>query len=246
MQVSVNLGTTLAALVLVCACGPAPRPGPLLPEASDVAGTLPAAPQLAWRNDIGGGLVSALHARGNGLFATTTNRTVVALAKDSGRRYWQRRVDDAISTGALVANGRVYIATEGLRGAAYAFDATNGRRIWSRTIGPVRVAPLLLGQRLYFATDGGRLYSLNAATGVVEWLTEFGAGLVLPPLSVGNTLVTATAADSVYAISRSDGTFTLRMALPATPSAPGLLRGDTLVLPLHNGVVLGLDTRTLR
>ena len=246
MKVSVNLRALLAALSLLCACGPSPRPVPPLPPASDPAGVLPAAPRVAWRNDIGSGLVAALHARGPALFATTTNRTVVALAKDSGRRYWQHRFDGAITTGVVVANGRLFFATEDLRGVAHALDATRGRRVWSRPIGPARLAPLLLERNVYFATDAGRLFALNAATGVPDWSTEFSAALVLTPSSFGNTLLTATAADSIYAVAQSDGSIIRRAALPATPSASGLLRGDTLILPLHNGAVLGVNARTLQ
>ena len=244
-KVSVNLRAMLAVLCLAVACGPAPRPVPPSPQV-DEDGVLPSAPRVAWRNDIGSGLVAALHARGPALFATTTNRTVVALAKDTGRRYWLHRFNGAITTGAIAGDGRIYFATEDLRGVAHALETARGRRVWSRAIGAVRHTPLLLDKSVYFATDAGRLYALNAATGVVDWQREFSAGIAIPPLAAGNTLLTATTGDSVYALGRADGAIRNRAGLAATPSAPGSLQGDTLVLPLHNGTVVGLDASTLR
>jgi outer membrane protein assembly factor BamB len=206
---------------------------------------LPDSPHVAWRNDVGSGLLAELEARGNVLFATTTNRTVVALAQESGQRYWLQRFAGAITTGATVANGRVYFATEDVRGQAYALDVARGRRVWSRRIGAARLAPLLLENRALFATERGVLYALRGSDGSILWQTDFSAGLVLTPVPFENTLITATAADSVYALSAADGSVLRRVQIKATPSAPALAMADTLLLPLHDGTVLGLNTRTL-
>ncbi len=244
-RVSVNLRLPLALACLLVACGPAPRPVPPLPPREPVSTLLPDSPRVAWRNDVGSGLIATLAVRGPALFATTTNRTVVALAQENGRRYWLHRFAGAINTGALVGNDRVYFATADLKGEAHALDAARGRRVWSRRIGPSRLAPLLLDDRLHFATDDGRLYALRANDGSILWQTDVSAGLVLSPIPLGNTLLTASAADSVYAIARADGSIVQRAGIAATPSAPAILVGDTLIVPLHNATIVGLDGRTL-
>jgi outer membrane protein assembly factor BamB len=234
-------------LVLLCStsCGPAPRPVPVLPEREEQSARLPDSPRVAWRNDVGSGLIAALEARGAALFATTTNRTVVALAQATGQRYWLQRFQGAITTGATLDNGRLFFATEDLRGQAYALDAARGRRIWSRTIGATRIAPLLHEGHALFATDAGRLYALAPGQGTVQWQTQFPAGLRLRPLPFESTLITATAQDSVYVVASDDGTIRQRAHLPATPSAPALLLGDTLLIPLHDATLIGLHARTL-
>ncbi|MGH7460252.1 MAG: PQQ-binding-like beta-propeller repeat protein [Longimicrobiales bacterium] len=244
-RVSVNLTFLLGALACT-ACGPSPRPVPPLPPRDDEVHQLPDPPRVAWRNDLGSGLLSTLTARGPALFATTTNRTVVALAQDNGRRYWLQRFAGAVNTGALVANNRVYFATADLKGEAVALDVARGRRVWSRRVGAVRLSPLLAEQHVLFATDSGQLFALHITDGRVVWRTDVSGAFAVAPVAWRDQLLTASAADTVYAIALADGSIRQRARIASTPSAPGLLLADTLILPLQNGAVVGLDANSLR
>src|SRR5688500_777695 len=83
---------------VAAACGPAPRPVPPLPQSDDAPAALAAEPRRVWQTDTGFGITAPLVVRGEALFATTTNRTVVAINRETGRRYWLQRFDGAIST----------------------------------------------------------------------------------------------------------------------------------------------------
>src|SRR5687768_18451724 len=112
---------------LIAGCGPATRAVPTLPAAPvDAEVRLPNEPKLAWKEGVGAGLLSELEARGDFLFATTTNRQVVALAQQNGQRFWRSRFDGAITTGTLLAAGRIYFATEERQGIAIAIDPARG------------------------------------------------------------------------------------------------------------------------
>jgi outer membrane protein assembly factor BamB len=242
-RVSVNLRNAVLSVGLLGACAPAPRAVPLVPEQVRSA-ALPEAPRVVWRNDVGNGLVAVLEAQGPALFATTTNRTVVALAQGTGRRYWLHRFAGAITTGAAVADQRLYFATGNLRGEAYALEVARGRRRWSRRIGPARLLPLVQQQHVYFATDAGQLYALNKADGAIVWQTHFSAAITTTPVPFRNRLLTTTSADSLYALDQRDGSIVRRIRIPATSLAQSLLMGDTLVLALYDGTVLGLAADT--
>lgn len=242
---SVNLTLCFALVSCALSCGPAPRPIPPLPQASAEPARLPSAPRLAWRKDVGSGILAPLEARGVALFVSTTNRAVVALALDTGRRFWIQRFNGAITTGITIAHGRLYFASADLRGSAYALDAARGRRVWSQRIGPSRTQPVVVEERVVLGTDDGWVYALNSADGSIAWRTRLPGGVLIAPVRWKSSLLVATTADSVYTLDAGTGTIQARTRLLAAPSAPPLLRGDTLVLPLQDGSVTSLQAPTL-
>jgi outer membrane protein assembly factor BamB len=218
---------------------------PALPAAEIAAHYVPDAPRLAWSMDTGAGLLAPVTTRGPAFFATTTNRLVVAVAAETGRRFWYQRFDSPINTGVEIENGRLYFATEHLKGEAFALDATRGRKVWSRRIGPTRLRPTIAGNLVLFATDQGSLYALTKERGEVRWQARFPARLVLPPVLTGNKVVTGAANDSLYAIDPNSGSVLQRSVLPARPLARPLIVGDTMFVVLVDSTVAAVNTVTL-
>jgi outer membrane protein assembly factor BamB len=206
---------------------------------------LPTAPRIVWRKDIGSGLLAQLQARGSAIFATTTNRAVVALDLESGRRYWMQRFGGAISTGIGIDNGRLFFATADANGSAHAIDPARGRKIWSQKLGASRTQPLLLDQHVVFGTENGWVYALHSSNGAVAWRSRLAGAVIVPPIARQQTIVVATEADSIYSLDSATGAVRLRSRLAAAPSAPMFSRGDTLLLPLQNGSIVGLESQTL-
>jgi outer membrane protein assembly factor BamB len=235
----------VAALLLAAACGPSPRPVPQLPSAQAEAEYMPTKPSLAWSMDTGAGMLAPVASRGAAFFATTTNRMVVAVAGESGRRFWYQRFDSPINTGVEIHNGRLYFATESLKGEAFALDASRGRRVWSRRIGPTRLRALALPGQVVFATDSGSLYALGAERGDVKWRTRFAGRLIMQPVATAGRIITASSIDTIYAVDASTGAVLKRQALPGRPSAAPLLLGDTLYVVLLESVVAALNADSL-
>jgi outer membrane protein assembly factor BamB len=120
--------------------------------------------QLFWRyrgeGPYGAGPVMAA----GRVFAATEGREgkLTAIALASGRRRWQANVGDVAAPLAL-GDSTVHGATQ--QGVAFAFRADNGRRLWTRTVGPTRSGPLLLARAVVYATLTDSLVVLDAATG---------------------------------------------------------------------------------
>lgn len=218
---------------------------PALPAGDEATSALSAQPKLAWQTDVGFGITAPLVVRGPALFATTTNRTVVAVNVENGRRYWLQRFDGAISTGVAVTEGRVFFATEDMRGEAWALDAVRGRRMWKRRIGSARVRPLISGEHVIFGVQDGSLYALRRSDGEVAWRTRLAGSIALNPILSGQTILTGTTTDSIYALDRADGRVLRRAALPGTPTAPAQVAGNALVLPTNEGGLVTIDLATL-
>jgi len=82
--------------------------------------------------------------------------------------------DDAFHT-AVVGN-RVYFGSSADH-QLHCVDLATGNPVWDFTTGgPVRLAPTVSGGRVYFGSDDGRAYCLNAADGKLVWKLRAGPG----------------------------------------------------------------------
>jgi outer membrane protein assembly factor BamB len=82
--------------------------------------------------------------------------------------------DDAFHT-AVVGN-RAYFGSSADH-QLHCVDLATGTPVWSFTTGgPVRLAPTVTGGRVYFGSDDGRAYCLNAADGKLVWKLRAGPG----------------------------------------------------------------------
>jgi outer membrane protein assembly factor BamB len=81
-------------------------------------------------------------------------------------------------------------------------------RAWSRPLdGSLYAEPLVVGDRVYAATESNTVYALNAATGQVAWKRHLGKPVLAAPLPCGNispvTGITGTPAisgNTIYAV----------------------------------------------
>ncbi len=91
------------------------------------------------------------------------------------RSYWQGlenilpRVNDDATFQPVIANGRVYFGSSA-DDHLYCLSATSGKQIWSFcSDGPIRFAPFVTDEGVYFGSDDGNLYCLNPRNGKVRW-----------------------------------------------------------------------------
>jgi len=69
----------------------------------------------------------------------------------------------------VVANGRVLFGSSA-DDKVHCLDAKTGAPVWAfYTEGPVRFAPIVAGDRVYFGSDDGKVYCVTAAEGQLVW-----------------------------------------------------------------------------
>lgn len=181
--------------------------------------------QLFWRYrgdaPYGAGPVTAA----GRVFAATEGREgkLTALALATGRRRWQANVGDV---GAPLALGDSTLHGATQQGVAFAFRSDNGRRLWTRTVGPTRSGPLLLGRAVAYATLTDSLIVLDAATG---------SSLGRASLTVSTAAPLARLDDSTAVLSSPSG----RVVAAAVPSGRVRWEVDTREPVYGSPVVVG-------
>ena len=125
---------------------------------------------VVWRASAGGKISAGVGSDGRFTSVVTRGNDVVTF--DGGREVWRKRVSSAVVTPPLVAGERVFVM--GVDRAVHAFDAVDGRRLWTLqrpgdaltlAQGSVVAAfrnTLLVGQ-------GQRLTALDPLRGTVAW-----------------------------------------------------------------------------
>jgi outer membrane protein assembly factor BamB len=69
----------------------------------------------------------------------------------------------------VIADGRLYFGSS-TEEALYCLDARSGQRRWTfYAEGAIRLAPTVWSGKVYFGSDDGRVYALDAATGKLAW-----------------------------------------------------------------------------
>lgn len=125
---------------------------------------------VLWRASAGGKISAGVGSDGRFTSVVTRGNEVVTF--DSGRQVWRKRVTSAVVTPPLVAGERVFVM--GVDRAVHAFDAIDGRRLWTlqrpgdaltlaqgSVVAPFRNT-LLVGQ-------GPRLTAVDPLRGTLSW-----------------------------------------------------------------------------
>ncbi|MFV2041441.1 MAG: PQQ-binding-like beta-propeller repeat protein, partial [Candidatus Hydrothermarchaeales archaeon] len=85
--------------------------------------------------------------------------SIYAVDKQGGERVWSFQADEMVFTSPLVHKGLVYF---GSGNTAYGVALSNGSLLWSRELDDVIYSsPAALGDRLFFASYGRKLYAFK-------------------------------------------------------------------------------------
>lgn len=118
------------------------------------------------------------------------------------------------------AEGEVFITV--VAGAAYGFNATDGRLMWKRLLGdasdglraPTGVVSAPGGDVFVLAPSREELWRLDAPTGHPRWRLPLGGPADVPPLLAKDRLVVATRGGRLHLIDAESGTSIRQIQLP--------------------------------
>ena len=101
-------------------------------------------------------------------------------------------------------------------------------------VGPISSSPALANGRLYFGSDDGNLYAIDATTGAKVWAAPFATGDVI----VSSPAVATGGANPVIVFGSNDGTVYF---VEDTGAAPMLMAMYTIGAPVRSSPAIGSD-----
>ncbi len=125
---------------------------------------------VLWQASAGGPLAAGVGS--DGRFAAVVTRGNEVVVFEGGRETWRRRVESSVVTPPLVAGERVFV--KGVDRAVHAFDALDGRRLWTlqrpgealTLAQPSVLAPF---RNTLLVGNGPQLLGVDPLRGTVRW-----------------------------------------------------------------------------
>lgn len=153
--------------------------------------------------------------------------------------------------GALITGDHIFVGSAG-SDALYMLDRRDGRVVQVlEADGPVQSAPVVQGDRLYFADAAGTTWCYPLSGGKALWSHRSGAPILAPPTLDGDRLYVATVDNVVRAMNLDSGELLWRYTHRTDPTrtavlelygAPSPIRvGAEVVVGFPDGRIVGID-----
>lgn len=149
-----------------------------------------------WESTLGGAIVSAPVTDVDLVFVSSFDHKLHALEMATGAERWFVQAEDWVWSAPGYLDGTVVFAD--IKGNVFAVDGESGDELWSQQLAyPVQTMPLLVGDKVYLATEGdkelgqGMLTALSMADGSTLWEKSTPAPLYTTPVAVGTDVVVA-------------------------------------------------------
>ena len=144
----------------------------------------------------------------------------------SGKKRWQARIGD-VAAPLTLSGGTVFGTSMG--GFAFAYRMDNGRRLWTRVVGPSRSGALVLGRRAAVVTITDTLFVLDAESGAIETRAALPSSTVAPlALMDDSTAVAGSPSGEVFALSIPSGKVGWRVPTGDPVFGAPVVVGDTV------------------
>lgn len=169
--------------------------------------------------------------------------------KSTEKRQFKFRKINRMST--LVGDDYV-IQGNGIDGIS-AYRSSNGAKLWSLQVDEgVEASGALVADKLYFGSQGGQFFCVNAKTGTVLWTFPTRIENLSEPLVSDGVVYFLTGSNTVYALKADTGEsvwlYSRPEVLPVTirgGSRPAIRKGN-LVVGFSDGTLVSLEAQTGR
>ena len=171
--------------------------------------------------------------------------TLYALDAETGKEAWKFTIQDQIRCSPTVVENRAFIA--GCDGKLHVVDLDNGAAAEGVKIdGPTGATPAVLGDLVYFGSEGGTFYAINWKTAQVAWSQREPRGQPLrSSAAVIEGLVVFGGRDKqLHAVAPSDGRKLWSFASKGRIDSSPVIVGDRVFVGSSDGRVFAFDRRS--
>jgi outer membrane protein assembly factor BamB len=184
--------------------------------------------KVKWKFHTGGMVIGSPAAVQGVIYVGSTDGNLYAIDSESGQQKWKFQAKSRVPSSPAVSNGVVYFTA--YDGNLYAVDASTGGLKWKfQTGGERRFAgkhlhgvqpvaetmpdpfdcylssPVVWNGAVFFGSGDGNVYSLNAASGAVNWKFKTGDVVHASPALADGTIFIGSWDSYFYAIDASTG-----------------------------------------
>jgi outer membrane protein assembly factor BamB len=145
------------------------------------------------------------------IYQLADNGVIYAVRKNSGRRQWRRDLGHLAAASPAIGGGSLYVPIlerrKGLKaGRIVSLWLKGGRYKWARDLNSrSESSPLLHRGRIYFGTEGGTLYALNAHNGRTIWRYQADGAIKGSPTLANGKLFFGDYGGHVHAVRVENG-----------------------------------------
>ncbi len=182
-------------------------------------------PKLMWTFATGGGALAAPPAVVGDRVVVGGPNQLMAVDVATGKRLWERRLDDS-GPGAVVTSGETaYVTTESC--TLYSVPTKSGGLAWKKWLGSaVFCSPAVVGDRLYVSSGTARdghfyLMSIDRKNGATDWQRRIPAEVTAAPTVVGEKVFFSLWDGSLHALSTSGKKLWEAQVFAASPPVVG-------------------------
>ena len=135
------------------------------------------------------------------------------------------------------------------KGEVFAYDI-EGNKIWNLDLGFDVSAGLGFGNgSLFLATDNGKIISLNATSGEINWITEVSGEILVAPITNGLFVVAQSSNGKITALDFKNGNFkweytTVLPALSLRGTSQPIFDENFIYTGFANGNLAKIETRS--
>lgn len=197
----------------------------------------------------------------NNIYIASSDATVSAIEKSSGKQVWRTEVGGRVSTSLVADNKRVCVSTrkfvtaatnsrvepvESVNGSLHCLGASSGLTQWVKNLSLSLVGDLLMSkEHLFSFDDGNTLRAFDKTNGTAIWAVPFATRFVSNILAQNDLLIVGAENNILYALDQQTGKIVWQETLSGFHKISNLASDDRKIyVGTQDGRLYAYDLRT--
>ncbi|MFC1759137.1 PQQ-binding-like beta-propeller repeat protein [Planctomycetota bacterium] len=178
------------------------------------------------------------------VFASQDSR-LYSLNAASGKLNWKFAIEDQIQCSPTIVEGRAFLA--GCDAKLHIIDLEKGEAIASVDIhNPTGVTPAVLGDRVFFGTEGGEFLCVNWRTAKREWTyadENANQSIRSSPAVTDAAVVFGSRSKQIYALNPKNGKLIWKVPSRRGIDSSPVIAGDRVYVGVGDGNVMAINLK---
>lgn len=178
----------------------------------------------------------------NNLILSSGDGTVTSFRISDGTVDWRYETKGRITAPPMFQNGTIIQPTDNNR--VHGISSETGKSVFETITKAPVVGNAVAGDAIYCADIEGIVYSINSASGTINWQVETGATIWSAPAVSNGTIYLAASSGTVLAFNAQSGALRWKSEVIDVCKAAPLVVGDVVVIGTMTGRVISLNANT--